>query len=103
MMHFEIGVDFMFTKYSVSTGERVTDVSMEEEFWNALRDIAADRDTTLPALIKEIIATLDTNSNGRQMASVFRTFILEHYLHQPKNQRSTTRDTYRNTVRDTLH
>jgi predicted DNA-binding ribbon-helix-helix protein len=99
MMHFEIGVDFMFTKYSVSTGERVTDVSMEEEFWNALRDIAADRDTTLSALVKEIVATIDGNADRRRISSVLRTYVLEQYL--PK-QRPNTRDIYRSTFEDSV-
>jgi predicted DNA-binding ribbon-helix-helix protein len=87
----------MFTKYSVSTGERVTVVSMEEEFWNALRDIAADRDTTLSALVKEIAATID-NSDRRRISSVLRTFVLEQYL--PTKQRSNMQDTYRSTAGD---
>src|ERR1700674_5316876 len=80
MMQLEIGVGFMFTKHSVSMGERVTNVSMEEEFWNALRDIAADRDTTLSALVKEIIATIDSNSDRRRIASVLRTYVLEQCM-----------------------
>jgi predicted DNA-binding ribbon-helix-helix protein len=89
----------MFTKYSVSTGERVTDVSMEEEFWNALRDIAADRDTTLSALVKEIVATIDGNADRRRISSVLRTYVLEQYL--PK-QRPNTRDTYRSMFEDSV-
>ena len=89
----------MFTKYSVSTGERVTDVSMEEEFWNALRDIAADRDTTLSALVKEIVATIDGNADRRRISSVLRTYVLEQYL--PK-QRPNPRDIYQITSEDSV-
>jgi predicted DNA-binding ribbon-helix-helix protein len=88
----------MFTKHSVSTGERMTDVSMEEEFWTALRDIAADRDTTLSALVKEVVATIDCNSDRRRTASVLCTYVLEQYL--PINQRPNPRDIYRSTFED---
>jgi predicted DNA-binding ribbon-helix-helix protein len=87
----------MFTKHSVSMGEHVTDVSMEEEFWNALRDIAADRDTTLSALVNEVVATVDSNSDRRRISSVLRTYVLEQYL--PK-QGPHTRDTYRSAFED---
>jgi predicted DNA-binding ribbon-helix-helix protein len=89
----------MFTKHSVLTGERITDVSMEEEFWNALRDIAADRDTTFSALVKEIVATIDTNSDRRRISSVLRTYVLEQHL--PK-QRPNWRDQYRSTIEDSV-
>jgi len=89
----------MFTRHSVSIRKRVTDVSMEEEFWNALRDIAADHDTILSALIKEIVGTIDSNSKGRRISSVLRTYVLEQYL--PK-KRPNTRDIYRSTVDDSV-
>jgi predicted DNA-binding ribbon-helix-helix protein len=93
----------MFIKNSIPNGECVIDVSMEEEFWNALRDIAADRDTTLSVLIKEIVGTINRKFDGYQTASVFRTYVLEHYLNLPTKQRTTTRGTYRNSIRPLLH
>ena len=50
----------MLVKYSFRIGEHETTISMEQEFWDALRDLAADRDTTLPALLKEIVAETGT-------------------------------------------
>ena len=82
----------MSTKYSVSIGERITDVSMEEEFWNALRDIAADRNTTLSALLKEIFTKFDSNLDRRRISSVLRTFVLEQYTRGTHSEaRSETR------------
>ena len=69
----------MFTKHSMRIADRVTSVSMEEEFWDALRDIAADRDTTLSALLKEIIGQIDGPVDGRRIASLLRVFVLEQY------------------------
>ena len=73
----------MFTKHSISVGERVINVRMEEDFWDALRDIAADRNTTFPVLLQEIAANLDGNLNGPRLASAFRVYVLEHYLRLP--------------------
>ena len=70
----------MFTKHSIRIAERVTSVSMEEEFWDALRDIAADRNTTLSALLKEVIGQIDGPADGRRIASMLRVFILEQYM-----------------------
>ena len=82
----------MFTKHSVLMGKRVTDVSMEVEFWNALRDIAADRNTTLSALLKEVFTKSDSNLDRRRIASVLRTYVLEHYMRRiPVEARSETR------------
>jgi predicted DNA-binding ribbon-helix-helix protein len=70
----------MFTKHSIRIAERVATVSMEEEFWDALRDIAADRNTTLSALLKEITGQIEGPADGRRIASMLRVFILEQYM-----------------------
>jgi predicted DNA-binding ribbon-helix-helix protein len=49
----------MYITHSVSAGDSETDVSMEEEFWDCLRDIAADRNTTFSVLINEVVAKVD--------------------------------------------
>jgi predicted DNA-binding ribbon-helix-helix protein len=70
----------MFAKYSIRIGERAISVNMETKFWDALRDIAADRNTTLSALLKQIAAKLDRNIDGRRLASVLRVFVLEQII-----------------------
>ena len=70
----------MLVKYSFHIAERAATVSMEREFWDALRDIAADRDTTLPALLREIIAETGSNLNKRRLSSVLRVYILGQYM-----------------------
>jgi len=70
----------MFTKHSVRIGEREINVSMEAKFWDALRDIAADRNTTLSALLKQITAKIDRNVDGRRLASILRVYILEQVI-----------------------
>jgi predicted DNA-binding ribbon-helix-helix protein len=70
----------MLVKYSFHIAERLTTISMEREFWDALRDIAADRDATLSALLKEIIAGAGDDLSKRRLSNVLRVFILEQYM-----------------------
>lgn len=70
----------MLVKYSFHIGERIATVSMEREFWDALRDIAADRDTTFSALLEEIIAETGSDLNRRRLSSVLRVYILEQHM-----------------------
>ena len=93
----------MYITHSVSAGDSETDVSMEEEFWDCLRDIAADRNTTFSVLINEVVAKVDGAVDGRRLAGVFRTYVLEYYLHLPAKRRVSARDAHRNTVRVQLH
>ena len=70
----------MLVKYSFHIAERAATVSMEREFWDALRDIAADRDTTLSALLEEIVAETGSDLNKRRLSSVLRVYILEQHM-----------------------
>ncbi|MGP0089488.1 MAG: ribbon-helix-helix domain-containing protein [Xanthobacteraceae bacterium] len=70
----------MLVKYSFRIAGRVATASMEREFWDALRDIAADHDTTLSALLAEIIAKTGSDPNRRRLSSVLRVYILEQYI-----------------------
>jgi len=67
----------MFVKYSIRIGEREISVSMEKEFWDALRDIAADRNTTLSALLREVIDQNHRDLDERRLASALRVYVLE--------------------------
>lgn len=54
------------------TGHR-TSVALEEEFWDALRDVAAARGQTLSALVAEVDAA---RAPGRPLASALRVVAL---------------------------
>jgi predicted DNA-binding ribbon-helix-helix protein len=70
----------MLTKGSIRIAGRVTSVTMEREFWDALRDIAADRNTTVSELLKEFVSHFEESPDGRRLASALRVYILEQYL-----------------------
>lgn len=61
---------------------RKTGVSLEDEFWDALKKIATERGTTLPRLVTSI---KHDRREGRNLSSAIRVFVLGYY----QDQRST--------------
>lgn len=59
-------------KRSVLIAGHATSVSLENEFWEALRAIATRRGLSLNALISEI----DQARSGRNLSSALRVFVL---------------------------
>ncbi len=66
-------------KHSLSLRGHRTSVSLEEEFWQAFRDIAAERGQPLNALAAEIDEARGLDSG---LASAIRLFVLRHYRNQ---------------------
>ncbi|MEM1073010.1 MAG: ribbon-helix-helix domain-containing protein [Pseudomonadota bacterium] len=60
-------------KHSVKLNGHRTSVSLEDEFWNALRDIAAREKTTMHALITEIDVARGSDIG---LATALRLFVL---------------------------
>lgn len=63
-------------KHSLTLSGHRTSVSLEDEFWNAFREIAAERGQPLNALAAEI-----DRARGLEMglASAIRLFVLKEY------------------------
>jgi len=59
-------------KRSVLIAGHPTSVSLEEPFWDALKDIAQERGLSLNALIEEV----DSRRTGN-LSSAIRVFVLE--------------------------
>jgi predicted DNA-binding ribbon-helix-helix protein len=55
-----------------------TSISLEDEFWNSLKEIAHERNVTLG----ELIRTLDANRNHANLSSAIRLFLLGVYRDQ---------------------
>jgi predicted DNA-binding ribbon-helix-helix protein len=62
-------------KHSVAVGSRKTSISLEKEFWTALKDIANTRNRTIRQLLGEIETTRDVGN----LSSAIRLFVLAHY------------------------
>ncbi|MFY9601092.1 MAG: ribbon-helix-helix domain-containing protein [Pseudolabrys sp.] len=62
-------------KRSVYIDGRKTSVSLENEFWNALREISRHRSLTTSALI----ATIASGGYGHNLSSAIRVFVLDYF------------------------
>jgi predicted DNA-binding ribbon-helix-helix protein len=50
-------------------------VSLEDQFWDCVREIAKNRKLTASKLVEEI----DRHRNGDNLSSAIRVFVLEYY------------------------
>lgn len=63
-------------KHSLTLRGHRTSVSLEAEFWQAFREIAAARDITINALAIEIDEARQTDIG---LASAIRVYVLNHF------------------------
>jgi predicted DNA-binding ribbon-helix-helix protein len=52
-----------------------TSVSLEEAFWQGVKDIATSRRVTL----SDLVASIDTERQQGNLSSAIRLFVLDHY------------------------
>lgn len=67
-------------KHSLTLNGHRTSVSLEPDFWQAFRDMAAERGMGLNALAAEIDASRD---DGTGLATAIRLTVLRHYRDRP--------------------
>ena len=65
----------LVVKRSIHLRGRKTSVSLEDEFWNALKKIASDRNVTL----SELVGDVDAQRQHGNLSSALRLFVLEYY------------------------
>ncbi len=65
-------------KRSIVIAGHKTSVSLEDEFWKGLKDIAGERDVTL----SDMVASIDTDRRHGNLSSAIRLFVLDHYRKQ---------------------
>ena len=63
------------TKRSVYIDGHKTSISLENEFWDALREIARQKNFSASALI----ATIAKSKNSDNLSSAIRVFVLDHF------------------------
>ena len=64
-------------KRSIELNGHKTSVSLEDEFWLSLRQIATSTGTGLPALLQMI----DSSREGANLSSAIRVYVLNHFRH----------------------
>jgi predicted DNA-binding ribbon-helix-helix protein len=69
-------------KHSIVLGALKTSISLEDEFWGSLKDIARRRGKTLTDLLVKINA----DREYANLSSAIRLFVLQHYRQQLDQQ-----------------
>lgn len=69
-------------KHSVNLGGHKTSISLENIFWDHIKNLAADRGLTVNQLLTEI--DLDRTGN---LSSAARVFVLENVRNETENKR----------------
>jgi len=62
-------------KRSIVVAGHKTSVSLEEAFWNGMKEISSIRDMTLSELVGEI----DSNRQQGNLSSAIRLFVLDYF------------------------
>jgi predicted DNA-binding ribbon-helix-helix protein len=65
-------------KHSIVIAGHRTSVSLEKEFWNALKEIAHAKHMTL----SDLVALIDSDRQHGNLSSAIRLFVLGFYRHQ---------------------
>ena len=72
------------SKRSIVIAGHKTSVSLEDEFWNSLKEIAGERGMTLA----ELVAAIDANRQHANLSSAIRLFVLGVYRDQHRQDRT---------------
>jgi predicted DNA-binding ribbon-helix-helix protein len=62
-------------KRSIVIAGHKTSVSLEDEFWTGLKEIAKGQKTTL----SDLVGSIDGNRRHRNLSSSIRLFVLDHF------------------------
>ena len=62
-------------KRSILFNGKKTSVSLENEYWNALKEIAAERHVKLP----DLVTAIDGRREHANLSSAIRLFVLDYY------------------------
>lgn len=65
----------LVVKRSIAVSGHKTSVTLEEAFWNGLKEIASDRNLTL----SELVTAIDAQRLNANLSSALRLFVLDHY------------------------
>jgi predicted DNA-binding ribbon-helix-helix protein len=68
-------VNSTVVKRSMILAGHKTSVSLEDEFWEGLKDIAKTKRKTM----SELVGGIDTNREHANLSSAIRLFVLNHY------------------------
>ena len=64
--------------HSISIAGHKTSISLEDDFWNSLREIAGEHREAL----SDLISRIDAERNGENLSSAIRLFVICYYQDQ---------------------
>ena len=65
----------LVVKRSIVVSGHKTSVGLEDAFWKALKEIAADRNMTL----SDLVSSIDAERRRGNLSSAIRLFVLDHF------------------------
>jgi predicted DNA-binding ribbon-helix-helix protein len=68
-------VKSLVVKRSIAVDGHKTSVTLEEAFWNGLKEIASDRHLSM----SELVSVIDAGRLNANLSSAIRLFVLDHY------------------------
>jgi len=71
----EGAVKSFVVKRSIAVDGHKTSVTLEEAFWNGLKEIASDRRLSM----SELVSVIDSGRLNANLSSAIRLFVLDHY------------------------
>ncbi len=84
----------LVSKRSIVIAGHKTSVSLEDQFWNSLKEIARERNMTLAELVRAI----DADRQHANLSSAIRLFVLSVYRDQVASRQDRTREALANAV-----
>ena len=84
----------LVSKRSIVVSGRKTSVSLEDQFWNSLKEIARERNMTLA----ELVGAIDADRQHANLSSAIRLFVLGVYRDQVASRQDRTREALPNAV-----
>ena len=76
------------SKRSIVVSGRKTSVSLEDQFWNSLKEIARERNMT----VAELVGAIDADRQHANLSSAIRLFVLGVYRDQVASRQDRTRE-----------
>jgi predicted DNA-binding ribbon-helix-helix protein len=65
----------LVVKRSIVVSGHKTSVGLEDAFWKALKEIAADRNVT----VSDLVSSIDAERRRGNLSSAIRLFVLDHF------------------------
>jgi predicted DNA-binding ribbon-helix-helix protein len=61
--------------HSINLDGRLTSISLEDDFWRSLKDIAASQQLS----IRDLVSKIDSERKQGSLSAAVRLFVLNHY------------------------